>query len=373
MLSFTIGTDCLYLISDDTIWKLIARTIYGEASPEEQETLRRVLDEDPQLQQQYELIKSLIHHTADPIPAAGDAALSDSAAILIKREQDLVQTAASERKATIRKCLAYGTAVAALFLIYLGVHESRSPSTEMSGNQLQIKAALIAQNGSRKQMLLPDGSKVWLNGGSKLYYVTDFKGATREVRLEGEGFFDITKVNHKPFIVHAGALAIKVLGTAFNVKAYPDESAITTALYRGLISITKQDGAKNFQPILLYPNQKLVIPSKAVVREGEEEPSPPDAVKIEALDSTKSEKDRLETAWVYDRLEFRGEDFVTIAQKMEHWYNIRIRFLDEKVKHLSFYGSFEKETIEQAMHALQTANAFNYTIGNNELLISSSN
>ncbi|WP_245645664.1 FecR family protein [Niabella ginsenosidivorans] len=350
----------------------MARNIYGEASPEEQEALHQFLSEHPQLQQRYELMKSLIHHINDTTHSKGAAGLSERAAALIAGRQASVRTAVPKSKTVVRNYLVYGTAIAALFLVYLGMRGERHQSPASAGSN-QLRPALIVQNGNRRQLLLPDGSKVWLNGGSKLYYVTNFKGATREVRLEGEGFFDVNKISNKPFIVHAGAIDIKVLGTAFNVKAYPDENAVTTALYRGLISITKHDGAKGFQPILLYPNQKLVIPGNIISGDSVTAPSPLNAVKIEALDSTKPETERLETAWVYNRLEFRGEDFITLARKMEHWYNVSIHFRDEKVKHLSFYGSFEKETIEQAMHALQTANAFNYTIEKNDISISSIN
>ena len=79
------------------------------------------------------------------------------------------------------------------------------------------------QPGSKSKIQLPDGSTVWLNAGSKLTYTKDFGKEIREVTLIGEAFFDVTKMKEKPFIIHTSSINIKVLGTAFNVKAYPED------------------------------------------------------------------------------------------------------------------------------------------------------
>ncbi len=75
---------------------------------------------------------------------------------------------------------------------------------------------------------------------------------------------------------------------------------------------------------------------------------------------------------IYNRLQFRGDSFTELAKKLERWYNITIYFEDDRVKELTFNGSLENETIDQAFHALQTANPFNFKIRNNEIFISSS-
>ena len=99
---------------------------------------------------------------------------------------------------------------------------------------------LLSTKGSRSRSLLPDGTTVWLNAGSKLYYENDFNG-TREVRLEGEAFFDVVKQTDRPFIVHTSGIDIKVLGTAFNVKSYPEDKTVETTLYRGLVQVFRQE------------------------------------------------------------------------------------------------------------------------------------
>ena len=93
---------------------------------------------------------------------------------------------------------------------------------------------------------------------------------------------------------------------------------------------------------------------------------------ITPIDSTKKESERIETAWVYSRLEFQIVPFEEVAKKLERWYNVTITFSDEQVKKLSVYGSFEDETVEEAFEALKAAFKINYKIINHEVFVESS-
>jgi transmembrane sensor len=198
--------------------------------------------------------------------------------------------------------------------------------------------------------------------------------------LEGEAFFDVVKQPERPFIVHTAGINIKVLGTAFNVKSYPEDKTVETTLYRGLVQVSRQDDITK-KVIELRPNEKLALPKQAAKEESELSQEKAPATKLQPvissfvkthIDSTKKESERLETAWLYSRLEFRGNNFEELAYKLERWYNITIVFADEKVKSLNFNGSFEKENVEQAFIALQAAvPAFTYKIQNHEVLVSS--
>lgn len=241
-----------------------------------------------------------------------------------------------------------------------------------------VKETIITQNGSRTRSLLADGTTVWLNVGSKLYYENDFNGATREVRLEGEAFFDVVKQPGRPFIVHTAGIDIRVLGTAFNVKSYPEDKNVETTLYRGLVQVFRQEDTIS-SGIQLIPNHKLILPKHAAVEtvklSEDKKPSGkelPANFTITAIDSTKKESERIETAWVYNRIEFRGDSFEKVAKKLERWYNVTIFFTDEKAKLLSVNGAFEKETVEQAFAALKEAFPINFKINNHEIFVESS-
>jgi ferric-dicitrate binding protein FerR (iron transport regulator) len=132
--------------------------------------------------------------------------------------------------------------------------------------------------------------------------------------------------------------------------------------------------------IRLKPNEKLVLPKEAAIEAKilSEELAPastitPASFTISKIDSTKKESERLETAWLYSRLEFRGDSFEELALKLERWYNVSIIFTDEEVKKLNVNGSFEKETVEQALAALKEGFPISYKINNNnEIYIGSS-
>lgn len=367
----------------ERIWHLIARVLNGEALSDEQEELHVLLAENAHLQQQYELLKRVWKEKENE-GKDEEHAKQYILKIINKAETKIdsdLQYAAGKRLRR-RRIAAFASftgiiIIAATWWLMAGTEPAAELPVTLVKNETQIPAkepSLIAPKGSRISSILPDGSTIWLNAGSKLYFENDFKGKTREVRLEGEGFFDIVKKTGQPFIVHTSGADIRVLGTAFNVKAYPEDALMETTLYRGLVEVSLPENKK--APIALKPNEKLVIQkAELTVTQQNDKPvitaaSP--AVIITRIDSTKKESERFETAWRYSRLEFRGDNFETLVRKMERWYNVKIVFADNAVKQLSFNGSFEKETIEEALAALTEVGAFHYEIKKHEILIKSS-
>jgi ferric-dicitrate binding protein FerR (iron transport regulator)/succinate dehydrogenase flavin-adding protein (antitoxin of CptAB toxin-antitoxin module) len=232
---------------------------------------------------------------------------------------------------------------------------------------------IIAKRGTKTKIILPDGSQVWLNSDSKLSYGVRFNDTIREVSLEGEAYFDVIKDKKRPFIVITNALNIRVLGTAFNIKSYAQDATIETTLIRGMIEVRKNNESVS-KKIILTPNEKLVYnKSEALlVRPNNEQNTI--AKKLEALSITTLSKNipdssRVETAWIYGRLVFDGDSFVTLAEKMERWYNIKITIQNQSISNNRFSGVFEKENVEEAFKALQLITMFKYDIHDNEILI----
>ena len=118
-----------------------------------------------------------------------------------------------------------------------------------------------APYGAKIAMNLADGTKVWLNAGSKITYDNSFNSSNRRIQLVGEGYFKVAKNAELPFVVEAGEVAVKAVGTAFNVKAYPDENLLETTLVEG-----KVDVSMGSDHVLLLPDQKITIeaPNKIV-------------------------------------------------------------------------------------------------------------
>ncbi len=348
---------------------MIGRSLSGEISSDEQSELNALLQNDPCLYQQFSLLKQLWSKNL-----ADDNVLEEEGKeknlfkkIIIKAEIERESAVELKKSKSIiwklfskRLIYAYAASVVLIALFFLN---RPVPLTASKPEQI-----VAAQNGSRSKVLLPDGSTVWLNGGSKLYYDFELSGPTREVRLEGEAFFDVAKQKNRPFIVHAGKIDVKVHGTAFNVKCYTDDRSIETTLLHGKIEVT--DNANKTRPsVFLVPNQKLIVPvSAAPSGSGLESKK---LFKIVNLDTKLQEKERIETAWIYNRVEFRAERFDDLAKKLERWYNVEIKFQDDSVRALTFNGSFEKETADQAFNALKKVAAFDFEIHGREILIKS--
>lgn len=360
--------------SPERIWQLIARTLNEEASSTERDELFALLQKDPSLQHQYEVLSHVWKEKENGTSDEEDARRHIIRIISRAETETDSQESYTRRRQRRRRRLVMAASfflvlIVAGWLLIPAVYPGKAPAGKP-------KEALVAQNGSRTRSRLPDGTTVWLNAGSRLFFINDFTGATREVKLEGEAFFDVVKKTNQPFIVHTSGIDIRVLGTAFNVKDYPEDKTVETTLYRGLIQVSGAGNATR-SPIELRPNEKLVLEKDAFTVSADQ-PGNSSAtvllspqVTIMHIDSTKQESERFETAWLYSRLEFRGDSFGELARKLERWYNVSIVFTDEKAKQLSFNGSFEKETVEQAFEALKAANSFSYKINKDEIFVGS--
>jgi ferric-dicitrate binding protein FerR (iron transport regulator) len=361
------------------VWHLVARVLNGEATADEHQQLIAVLRHDEKLQQQYDLLDRIwkeketgIDHQDKETAQKTISKIINKAAINNNSNVEHLQ-----RRHFLLRHKVWLAAASFLIIALAGWLWINNRSASNNGEIKQ--EAIEAKKGSRTRSMLPDGTTVWLNAGSKLSYDDDFTGATRNVRLDGEAFFDVTKQPGRPFIVHTSGIDIKVLGTAFNVKSYPEDKTVETTLYRGSVKVFREKESEE-SAIQLRPNEKLTLPKEAAIqpeelssKEGEKlsvKESLPASSTLAHLDSTKKENERIETAWVYNRLEIQGDNFDEMAKKLERWYNVTIIFTDEKVKELSFVGTFENENVEQAFTALKVANnRFSYQIKNHEIFV----
>lgn len=231
-----------------------------------------------------------------------------------------------------------------------------------SGRNKSSKRFLAAY-GERKNIQLPDGTDVTLNAGSKIEIKESFGASTRDVYLEGEAFFDVKHNAKLPFIVHTTAMDVKALGTAFNVKAYLDETITETSLIRGLIEVTLKESDN--RKMLLYPNQKIKWEhsfaktgnSNSKDRNGFNKSD--SLVKKLLLTDLGNIK---EVAWKENKLMFEDELFSDIAIALERWYGVKIEFGDEMIRNYRFTGNFEKEDINTVLDFLKESRSFNYTI-----------
>lgn len=273
----------------------------------------------------------------------------------------------------------YWYAASILVLVGFGllfkVSNRVSPSNP-TGKYLEV----LVPQGQRSQLVLPDGTKVWLNSGTNFKYPMEFLKDKREVYIDGEAFFNVTHNKNLPFIVHMKEnLSIKVFGTEFNVKCYADEKVIETTLVNGKIRLIKEDGNNHIlEEVNIKPNEKATYQKenlKLVVTKLTSSPKVEEKTKI-APQKTNEIKplDDIEliTAWKDDALVFHDETFEEISVKMERWFGMKISIMDDNLKQERFTGKFvNKETIYQILDIFNRSEPIKYVTKNKEIIISS--
>lgn len=232
-----------------------------------------------------------------------------------------------------------------------------------------------AKPGTRSNVVLPDGTTVTLNAGSELTYPTDFMKGNREVKLSGEGYFQVAKNAGRPFIIHTAMVDVKVLGTEFNLRAYPNESKTETALISGLVEVTihRQKDPK----ILLKPGEKVEVDNQLAIVTGALQKAHPAAsanarkpdIRVSPLVTDPVDHQVQETAWLEYKLVFRNETFERLSAQIERAYNVKIVFQDEQIKNASFSGKVKDESVTELLNILQATKHFNYKTVSGQIII----
>ncbi|WP_207424393.1 FecR family protein [Desertivirga brevis] len=224
------------------------------------------------------------------------------------------------------------------------------------------------------KLILPDGSSVWLNSGSKITFKNNSKTNCREVNLTGEAYFDVAKDARHPFIVTTPTFTIKVLGTAFNVKSYERSEQSEATLVHGKIelSLLRRPETK----YILKPSQKLMVTSASTPKGRRDiktaEASRNDeflAVELTRVEDSRAEGIPVEILWFKNHINFDNATFGEVALMMEHKYNTKLVFKNDNLASIKFSGKFKDETLEEALKELNAIIDFKYQISKDEVLI----
>ena len=202
---------------------------------------------------------------------------------------------------------------------------------------------MIVPFGKRSNLILSDGTKVWINSGSRLVYSPVFKGKTREVFLDGEAYFEVTKDENKPFFVRTNAFDVRVHGTKFDVQAYKSDNEYNTILMEGKVSLEVNEGGILARKRFLFPDQKAML----------------SADKKDFLITEVANVENY-TAWKEGYLIFKNEAFQSILKRVSHYYNINIELNKEmQVERLS--GKLDlKDDPERVLEGLSLISKFRY-------------
>lgn len=229
--------------------------------------------------------------------------------------------------------------------------------------------------GQKKQIILPDGTDVWINSGSTFKYASNYGENNREVYLLGEAYFNVTKDKTKTFVVRTDNITIKVLGTSFNVKCYPELKEIETTVITGIVSLqdnkTDEDVViinKREKATYVKDQQKMYISKNSVIEDNKSNVEP---IELKKITLSEEEADYI-SSWKDQSLSFNNETFEEMAFKLQHWFNVKITIKDEKLRNYRYKGKFDDiKSIFQVLEVIKltTPISYDYNEKNKEIII----
>lgn len=320
---------------DQNIHQLIVRLFAGEGSDEEKSAIESWLNQDTENQKLLDNLKEIwlssgLEHNPDRYDI--------EEAIRQFQKKTHFHIKKTSRRRQIYRFVRYAAILvlaAALPASYYYGKKSVFPSDTVT--------TITCPHGDKTSIILPDSSLVFLNSGSRITFNNNFQNGSRQVYLEGEAFFTVHKDPKNPFHVKTTDLVVEVLGTEFNLKAYPNEKTISTTLVKGCLKVIA-----NHNSIKIKPNQKLIYNKRN------------QEIKLKEVCDLAPE-----TEWKNGRLVFRNKSLEELGEELERWFDVVIKFDDEQVKTRRFTGTLEHESILEAISYFGRSKYVTYKIKDN--------
>ncbi|NLR68358.1 FecR family protein [Chitinophaga varians] len=349
-------------MEQERIWLLLGRKVSGEATMAELRELEELLVQYPEMRYQVSVLGNL------PVPVAAPGWTEKTELALekhmVRLGDDLAATELLAEGITRHRKSRAGVLVALSTLVVVLAGYCVFLLSSKTTHKVPAEIAEIqTRNGSRSRATLPDGTEVWLNGGSRITYQRDMNTQQkREVFLSGEAFFKVARDAENPFVVKTSRMAVNVLGTAFNIKAYPNEEQTETSLISGSVEVVPADDQQH--RVQLQPNQKFIIRH---TQDGNARPTL--GYSMEQVKANGQDDLINETAWCDNVLVFDNENFGSVALKMERWFGVKVYLTDKKLKAYRFTGTFKNESLPQILEALKVTSSFRCEVKGNEVFI----
>ena len=276
----------------------------------------------------------------------GDYQLSS----LLDRIHHKIHTIENRKKPTVvRRIYRWYSVAAAILLVPLliagGIWLTReTPQQPIVTAEKPVTSTIHAPLGSRISFSLPDGTNGWLNSGSSLAYQIPFTG-NRQITVQGEAWFDVAHDAAHPFEISAGNSTVKVLGTKFNLNAYPEEHYVEVALEEGKVEFSLPGVPAGIE---MKPNERLVYSR--------------DSVHISTTDPSKY------SVWVEGKLMFRGDPMPEVARRIARWYNVQVELMDKDLEKDVIRGTFEDDSLEEVLRYLSMTSPIRYRIIDRKVL-----
>ena len=213
----------------------------------------------------------------------------------------------------------------------------------------------VTPKGSVSEMILPDGTQIFLNSGSKIKYSVEGVKHMREIFLVGEAWFQVAKMKEKPFLVHTSMYDVLVTGTSFNVKAYPDEKDVTTTLEEGHISVKSSAHLALAEDIQLEPGEQLIYNTETK------------NIQVQEVNT------KWYTSWKDNKLVFVNMSLKDLTVLLERKYGIEIEVGDQSILDYHYDGTIKDETVLEVLEILKRTLPIQYQIVNQKIVITKNN
>lgn len=239
-------------------------------------------------------------------------------------------------------CLKYASVAVLLLTLTYSLFRYAGSGTQPAVYYTEVRV----ENGERKELRLPDQTKVVLNAGSYIRYPARFDGRTRLVEIDGEAFFEVKRNETKPFIVRTGAADVKVLGTSFDVKAYAADEQVCVSVRSGKVQVDMPQASMR-----LVPDEQLVIDKE----KGEFQKRNEDVGRV--------------TAWMQGGLYFNKTPIRSVARELERRYNCTIEFASSGPYEEYIYGEHDNKSLESVLKSIRHSTRIDYRKENGKIIL----
>jgi transmembrane sensor len=360
----------------DEFKDLIIKFLDKEISHEEEKQLAELIAKDPANKAYFNEIVTIWQFSGT---------LSKSSSEMDSLAFQKLMSKINNEKGKQRKLLPVNILKAAASILFIFALGGVSFYFFFSGKQqIKVKPQNITVStpfGTRSELKLADGTRVWLNAGSTITYNENYNIGSRTVNLIGEAYFKVAKDPAKPFVVNSGGMKVKALGTAFNVKAYPGDRTLIATLVEGKIVVEGKSIKQGSFSYTLKPNQNITLTTVKTLGIQKKIMPARKNVSLEKLDKRESrpiENVSLQsnintvffTSWKDKRWIIERASFNTLAEMLERRYNVKIIYNPVEMAQISFTGTIENETLEQVIHILQLSAPLKYKLAKGEVSFS---
>ena len=326
-------------------YELLAKYLSRQCTQAELEEVNRWLNEDAE----HPLLLEKLKRQWEAVQVDTSVFVIPNKAAVWNKVQARIRDKAKQIPMYSRSLLIRVSSVAAAIALVLGFSLSFLLNDQKESWQAsQFENVVMVPPGQKTQLVLPDGTLVWLNSGSRLSYNYQYSTQDRVVNLEGEAFFDVKKDTQYPFIVKAGAVDVKVHGTAFNVSAYTDEDDIMVALLRGKVSLLSATDQK----LLTYlsPDQEATVSKRSL------------SCRVESCDAS------IESSWHHNLLKFDGAPAKEVWKKLERWYGVDIA-LSNVSPSQTYWFTVKTESLTELLERINKITPIEYNLDGKEVTI----